>query len=155
MPGEFDHVRLPVAPPAVFFAYLICALLINLVLPLATPAPLATRMVGALCLAGGLLLGLYAVSRMRRAHTPVDPGRPSTALVTDGPFRLTRNPVYLGFSLIFLGTTLIVGTLWGLLLMPFLILTMNSIIIRAEESYLRNRFALRYEEYSARVRRWL
>jgi protein-S-isoprenylcysteine O-methyltransferase Ste14 len=76
-------------------------------------------------------------------------------LVTTGPYRFTRNPIYLGFLLIYLGFTLLAGTLWGLLLSPFLIGTVTQWIIHAEEAYLGRKFKEDYKAYSSRVRQWL
>ena len=75
--------------------------------------------------------------------------------MTNGPYRLTRNPIYLGFVLICLGFTLIAGTLWGILLAPFLLITVTRLIIRAEEAYLQARFKGHYGNYRSRVRQWL
>jgi protein-S-isoprenylcysteine O-methyltransferase Ste14 len=93
--------------------------------------------------------------RMRRAHTPVSPHQPATSLVTDGPFRFTRNPIYLGFLLIFLGFTFLAGTLWGIVLAPLAPVTVNYLVIDAEESYLHGKFADHYDEYKSRVRKWI
>ena len=70
----------------------------------------------------GFALAASAVSRMVRAGTSPDPARPATVLVVQGPYSITRNPIYFGFLLAYLGFTLIAGTLWGLVLTPFLIL---------------------------------
>ncbi len=94
-----------------------------------------------------------AMSHMIKAHTTPDPDRPTTALVIQGPYRWTRNPIYLGFFLIYLGFTFLAGTLWGMLLSPLLLWTVTRAIIRGEELYLNARFPDSYQEYKSRVRR--
>lgn len=144
-----------VMPPLVFLGYLISALALNWFVPLPAPWTFVLRILGGLMVAAGLFLGGSAVSQMTRAHTSPDPHQPATALVTEGPYRWTRNPIYLGFFLIYLGITLLAGTLWGLLLSPFLIWTVTNSVIHAEEVYLEKKFEEMYTGYRSRVRRWL
>ena len=103
----------------------------------------------------GIALAFMAFSEMARAHTTPDASQPTTALVTTGPYRYTRNPIYIAFFLIYLGFTLLAGTLWGLLLSPFLMATITRSIVRAEELYLERKFEEDYHAYSTRVRRWI
>ncbi len=103
----------------------------------------------------GFVLGGSAISQMRKAHTSPDPHQPVNALVTSGSYRFTRNPIYLGFLLIYLGLTLLAGTLWGLVASPFLIWTITSSVILAEETYLNVKFGEQYKEFRSHVRRWI
>lgn len=155
MNADIEHAPVKLPPPLLFAAYLITALVLNWLLPFPEPWAGIVRVFGGLCVVGGLLLGSTAIWAMRRAHTSPDPHTPATALVTDGPYRLTRNPIYLGFLLITLGFTLVAGTLWGLVLSPFLIWSVNRIIIRAEEGYLATRFPGSYQAYKSQARRWI
>lgn len=156
MPGTPDHVQLPLQPPLYFLGYLLSAFVLQWIVPLAyAPWILPLRVVGGVLVIAGLVLGGSAISAMRRAQTTPDPHQPTTALVTDGPYRLTRNPIYLGFLLDYVGFTLLDATLWGLLLSPFLIGTVGRQVIRLEETYLRGKFTAQYEDYFARVRRWV
>jgi protein-S-isoprenylcysteine O-methyltransferase Ste14 len=95
------------------------------------------------------------VTSFRRARTSLVPVRPATALITDGPFRFTRNPLYLGLALLYLGIALWLGVLWPVVLLPALILLVQQIVILREEAYLESRFGEAYRAYRARVRRWL
>lgn len=81
--------------------------------------------------------------------------QPTNALVTTGPYRFTRNPIYLGFLLIYLGFTFLAGSLWGIVISPFLVWTVTHAIIHAEEEYLEKKFEDQYREYSSQVRRWI
>jgi len=91
----------------------------------------------------------------RRAGTTPNPWRATTSLVTGGPYRFTRNPMYVGFTLWYLAATSWVNALWPLLLLPLVLLVMQRGVIAREEAYLRRRFGREYEEYSVGVRRWL
>ena len=156
MPETADHVQLPLPPPLIFLGYLLSALILQwwvVALPFPWASPL--RIVGGVLLIGGVLLCGSAVGEMRKAHTTPDPHMPTEALVTSGPYRFTRNPIYLGFLLIYLGFTLLAGTLWGLLFSPFLIGTITRSIIHAEESYLERKFKAEYTRYFSSVRQWI
>jgi protein-S-isoprenylcysteine O-methyltransferase Ste14 len=155
MPTASDHAPVRVAAPFIYAGFIGLTLLLHLLLPLPAPLPGIIRAVGSAAVFGGLVLGILAVVRMRRAQTSVSPHQPTTRLVTDGPFRFTRNPIYLGFFFIFLGFTFLAGTLWGIVLAPLVPVTVNRLVIRPEESYLHGKFADHYAEYKSRVRRWI
>lgn len=150
-----DHAQIPVPPPLVYLGYLIGALVLSWIRPLPLPWTDVFRVIGGLALAAGLWLGFAAITQMRKAHTSPEPHRPVTALVIGGPYRFTRNPIYLGYLLIYLGITLLAGTPWGLIASPFLIWTVTQNIIFAEEIYLEDKFQDQYAAYKSRVRRWI
>jgi protein-S-isoprenylcysteine O-methyltransferase Ste14 len=103
----------------------------------------------------GALMSITAATAFRRAGTPVVPFEPSTALVTGGWFRLTRNPMYLGLSLILLGVAMIDGTLGAFLPLPVFVAILHFRFIRAEERFLEGIFGERYRAYRTQVRRWI
>jgi protein-S-isoprenylcysteine O-methyltransferase Ste14 len=103
----------------------------------------------------GLLLILWAGGRFIGARTPLPPHRPTTALVTEGPYRRSRNPIYLGMALIYLGVVCATASLGILVFFPLVILVMEFGVIRREERYLERKFGRDYLDYKARVRRWL
>ena len=109
---------------------------------------------GALVLAG---LGLMALAmwEMGRARTTIIPRRAASSLVTSGVFRLSRNPIYLGDSLVLIGACLILDTFVGLALVPLFISIINTRFIEGEEARLRQEFGNKYETWSAAVRRWV
>ncbi len=92
---------------------------------------------------------------MRRAGTNVRPDQPTLALVFDGPFRFTRNPLYLAATGLYLGIALLVDALWPLLLLVPVLAVLRWGVVAREERYLEAKFGEPYRAYKARVRRWL
>jgi protein-S-isoprenylcysteine O-methyltransferase Ste14 len=101
------------------------------------------------------MLALSAFLEMRRAGTHVDPRQPATALVSQGPFRLTRNPLYLSLTLLYAGIALVVNSLWPILLLPGALIMIRYGVINREERYLERTFCEQYLSYKAKVRRWV
>ena len=155
MNENIDHAQVMVPPPLVFLGYLAGALILNWIVPVPTPWTFIMRVLGGLEILTGILLVGSAFSQMTTAHTTSDVSQPTTTLVTTGPYRYTRNPIYLGFFLIYLGFTLLEGTLWGILLCPFLFWTVTHAIIHLDEEYLKKKFKDEYTGYISRVRRWI
>jgi protein-S-isoprenylcysteine O-methyltransferase Ste14 len=113
------------------------------------------RPAGVLLLAAGAALGVWGERAMHHRGTNVSPLKPSLTVVSDGPFRLTRNPLYLSLISLYLAVTLLVDALWPLLLLiPAVAITHYGIILR-EERYLEAKFGDMYRAYRQRVRRWL
>ena len=147
-------VRLP--PPAVFLAGLGLGFLLQRRFPLAFAAPgnPLPRLLGALLVLGSGALALWSFRTFRRAHTTVRPDRSASALLTGGPFRFTRNPLYLSLSLLHIGVALLADALWpALMLLPVLLVIRFHVIAR-EERHLAARFEADYQVYRQTVRRW-
>jgi protein-S-isoprenylcysteine O-methyltransferase Ste14 len=141
-------------PPLIYGLPLLVGLLLHHFRPLAVLPPPWAHAFGPLFTVLGLV-GLPAVLAFRQAGTRPEPWRPTTALVTTGPYRFTRNPMYLGFTLLFLGIALWVNTLWPLLALPFILPTIHYGVVIREEAYMERRFGDAYRAYRNRVRRWL
>ena len=149
-----DHPDVIAPPPLLYLGWLLGGVLLDRVLP-PPPLPGPLRLAGAPLLAAGLALGGWFFTSMRRAGTPLDPYETPTALVVEGPFRLTRNPGYLGMALIYAGLSLLTGSRWPLALLPAAVATIDRGVISREERYLERRFGPAYADYRRRVRRWL
>lgn len=106
-------------------------------------------------LALGLLLGVSAIGLFRRAGTNVNPNQPVTSLVFDGPYRFTRNPMYLGLTCLYLAAALFARSMWACVLIIVVLLVIRFAVIAREERYLDIKFGDEYRSYRARVRRWL
>ena len=147
-------VRFP-APPLLFAAPLAATLALHKWMPLPLPRRPVARAVGAVLTAAGLALGASGAATFRRYRTTVVPHHPVSTLVTKGPYRISRNPMYTGLAAAYLGAALWVGTWWPLMIAPLPVLATHRWIIVPEEEYLKRRFGAEYERYQSRVRRWL
>jgi protein-S-isoprenylcysteine O-methyltransferase Ste14 len=90
-----------------------------------------------------------------RRRTGLLPGQPTNTIIEEGPYRLSRNPLYVGLLALYLGLALLAPTFWGLVLFPAAVLLVLWGSIRPEERFLRERFGALYDDYTRRVRRWL
>ena len=111
--------------------------------------------IGGAGIAVGVAVAALAMARFSDAGTNVPTNRPSTALVASGPYRFSRNPIYLSMLLIFAGTGLAADNGWVLILMVPLVLIMRFGVIAREERYLERKFGEDYLRYKRSVRRWL
>jgi protein-S-isoprenylcysteine O-methyltransferase Ste14 len=142
-------------PPLIYLTALGLALLLHSILPISFIGPPAGAPVGAGIVLVAIALFLTSVRSLRAAGTPVPGNRPTTTIVCSGPYRFSRNPIYLAFSLLLLGISLWVGTAWLLLTLAAAVGIMNFVVIPREERYLEARFPAEYLPYKASVRRWL
>ncbi len=144
-----------VRPPVLFLICLVAGALLEWALP---PARLETPWlwaVGLVLLTGGLGFAGMAARRFRQAGTNVPTWQPTTALVASGPYRFTRNPIYIGLSAIYLGIAALAGSFWmALMVVPALIILHFGVVLR-EEVYLERKFGENYRAYRTRVRRWI
>ena len=114
-----------------------------------------TLVAGWLLIVLGLGVMLWAVWTFTRARTSVLPFRPASAMVTSGPYRFSRNPMYVGLTLLYVGLALLTGMAWPLVMLPLALVALTGLVIRREERYLEGAFGGEYAAYRARVRRWL
>lgn len=145
-------------PPLIYLAGLALGLVAGRLWPLRLVPDSLRRLrwgLGGSLALGGLGLAGWAVRTMYQAGTHPEPYRPVTELVSTGPFRHSRNPIYLGFTLTYLGLALLLNALWCLLFLPAVLAVMVRGVIAREEAYLERRFGERYHAYRARARRWL
>lgn len=145
-----------IAPPPLIFALMIGAgAALHYAWPLAAVAPGLRYVLAAPLFVGALILVALSLREFRRARTHVDPYRPATALLTSGPYRFTRNPLYVALGLVHAMIGFALNSTWILL---FLIPAMTVIqygVIRREERYLDRKFGDAYRVYQSRVRRWI
>lgn len=110
---------------------------------------------GLALMAIGAALAIWGVLTFRRAGTTILPFRAATAMVRDGPYRVTRNPMYVGMALAYAGFSLVFNTVWPLLVLPLVLIAMVRLVISREEAYLEAVFGEDYRAYKRDVRRWL
>lgn len=150
-----DSPGVIVFPPALLLGTLLLGLLINIAWPWHFTSAAWMKAVGVALFLGGVALTVWGRNTMARAGTHVPPHKPTLVIVTDGPFRLTRNPLYLGGTIAFIGLSLGTNLIWGLILLIPMLLILNWGIVKREERYLERKFGETYLAYKARVPRWI
>ena len=151
-----DAPQVIVFPPLLFAGMLLLGLTLHFLvpLPLALPA-VPARAIGGALLVASAVLARWGERTMRRAGTNVRPDQPTTAVVSDGPFRYSRNPLYLATTGLYAAIALLIPAVWPLLLLVPLLVILQWGIIAREERYLDRKFGAEYGAYRSRVRRWL
>jgi protein-S-isoprenylcysteine O-methyltransferase Ste14 len=144
-----------IPPPLYYAAGLAAGLLVNGLAPLPVGGRPATLVAGLVIAALGQALALAGVAGVVRHRTTIVPHHPVATLVTGGAYRFSRNPMYVGLAVVYLGLALAFGSWWPFVLWPFVILAVWRLVIRPEERYLTGRFGQAYTGYQSRVRRWL
>lgn len=156
--GGVDHAGVRFPPPLLFGGVILAGRQLGHAYPLAWPgtAPGTLRVTaGIVVVAAGLALIAAAIAGCRGAGTSIVPVRPTTALVVPGPYRVSRNPMYLGLSVATAGAAVALGEGWVLVLLVPAVVVADGAFIRREERYLARTFGDAYAEYRHRVRRWL
>jgi protein-S-isoprenylcysteine O-methyltransferase Ste14 len=144
-----------VRPPLVYLVALLVGVGVDLVRPARwLPAELRAW-VGAPIMIAAVALFVSAIRRFKAASTPVAGNKPATAVVRSGPYRFTRNPIYLAFSLLVLGLACALDNLWLLGALAVAVSVMSFVVIPREESYLERRFGAEYLDYKTKVGRWI
>lgn len=141
--------------PIIFVAVLLVGVLLSLAFPVSFLPRVVTLLVGIAFLLLPFVLGFAALRAMRCARTSVNPYRPTTVLLTEGPFRVSRNPMYLGMAIQYVGLALLFNSLWAMVLLPLALLVVHLTVIKREERYLELKFGEEYRAYKAKVRRWI
>ena len=150
-----DNPGVVAPPPLIYAGAFTIGLLLHRLFPARFLPKTAARPLGRLCTVTSGILALSALLEMRRAGTNVDPRQPATALVSKGPFRFTRNPLYLSLALLYTGMALRINSLWIIAMLPGALIAMRRGVINREEQYLERKFGEQYLSYKARVRRWI
>jgi protein-S-isoprenylcysteine O-methyltransferase Ste14 len=159
MPDQRDAAAVRVFPPAVPALTILLGVALQRLWPIQADPGVdqSTRYwVGGLMVAGAFFgLGLWSVILFRRSGQNENPWKPTPQIVERGPFRITRNPMYLQMIIICIGVAVILANAWILLLVPVGGWVLQRLAILPEEAYLERKFGDTYRGYKNRVRRWL
>jgi protein-S-isoprenylcysteine O-methyltransferase Ste14 len=152
-PSDVPNVL--IFPPLLYGLALATGFLLQWIAPRPILPSNARYWFGGVLLASGVFLAIWGRRVMERAGTNVNPTLPSTALVETGPFRFSRNPLYLALTLMYVGLALLANALWVLVwIVPVLVL-LHYGVVRREERYLEAKFGDAYRDYRSRVRRYI
>jgi protein-S-isoprenylcysteine O-methyltransferase Ste14 len=149
-------VRFP--PPIIFVGGLLIGWMLHRywrAIPLSRHGGAALEPIGLVLVLGGLALAAWGMLTFQRARTAIIPSRSASRLVGGGPYRFTRNPMYVGLTLAYVGVAALVSSAWPLILLPLVLVVLVRMVIGREEAYLRDAFGAEYAAYQSRVRRWL
>jgi protein-S-isoprenylcysteine O-methyltransferase Ste14 len=150
-----DNPGVIAPPPFIYAGTLAAGLLASRLFRLPFLPRRLARTLGPLLIVGGLVIGLSGFREVRQAGSNVDPREPATTVVTGGPYRFTRNPMYLGFTLMYVGISALTNALLPILLLPAIQQLMRRGVIEREERYLESKFGEEYLRYKEGVRRWI
>jgi protein-S-isoprenylcysteine O-methyltransferase Ste14 len=157
--GATDNPGLIMPPPLMLLIALLLAAGLDIVLPIAVlPAPglgNALGWLGAIIALAALAMEAWAVMTFRAAHTNPEPWKPTLTIVNTGPYRFTRNPMYIGMTALQLGLSLVFSLEWGVVLTPLLWLAYDRLVVAREEAYLTRKFGASYQALLEQTRRWL
>jgi protein-S-isoprenylcysteine O-methyltransferase Ste14 len=141
-------VRFP--PPLIYVGFFLAGWVCRVVLP-RWQSTLAGIVIAVLSIA----FASWATAQMLRARTHIIPHKPATTLVATGPYRFTRNPMYVSMAMAYVSASVWTGSMTSLVLLPIVLLTIDRAVIAREERYLERTFGDAYRDYRARVRRWV
>ncbi|MCC5857847.1 MAG: isoprenylcysteine carboxylmethyltransferase family protein [Ectothiorhodospiraceae bacterium] len=150
---EGSGVKIP--PPLIYLGVFVIGAGLSLVLPVAEMPKLPLRMLAGVLVILWLVFDLGSMLVFHRAKTGIAPAQPVTQLVTWGPYRYTRNPMYLGMLCLYLAASIWFNLLWALLFLPLLIWLISRYVIAKEEEYMERKFGEDYRQYREKVRRWI
>lgn len=144
-------------PPFIYLIACVAAYVANLQtpFPIFPYAAIPTKAFGLIFMALAVFMDLWALKTLHERHTTVMPHRSATHLVTCGPYRYTRNPIYLGYTLMTLGIGFLLGNGWFMVAAATAAVATNYLAVRPEEFHLLSRFGFEFERYCRGTRRWL
>ena len=154
-PNNLDHADVRIPPPLIYVAGFVLGLALERFFPELVLPKIPSRVAAPLCIALGVTIAVWSVGLFRRERTSFVPINPATTLVIYGPYRFTRNPMYLGLVCVYLGISLWFGVFWALILLPAVMALIQRYVIIREEQYLERKFGGEYLKYKADVRRWI
>lgn len=142
-------------PPILGFSLAIISIILHFVFPIAKIISYPYNLLGILGITIGVILVILGKKTFEKFKTPLRPGAKPTALVTTGPFRMSRNPMYLGFVVILLGISVILGSLITFISPVIFFLVIHFGFIPFEEKLMENNFGKEYLDYKKKVRKWI
>ena len=150
-----DHPGVIARPPLLYAAAFVVVLVLRWLRPMPIVGHAIALWLGVALVVLGVGILMWGRRALHAAATNVDPVLPATAIVTSGPFRFSRNPLYMALTLLYGGLTVAVNTWWGIVVLVPLVITMHRGVVRREERYLERKFGETYRRYRSQVRRYL
>jgi protein-S-isoprenylcysteine O-methyltransferase Ste14 len=142
-------------PPVIYFVVFVVGIGLGYMWPTSIMTQFWGQTIGIALLMISMPIMPSVLIRFKRAGTTFDVRKSATTLITDGPYKYSRNPTYISLTLLYLGLGVFLNNMWVLMLVVPLLLIINFWIIRNEEHYLAEKFGEEYQSYRSKVRRWL
>lgn len=149
-----DNPGVIARPPRLYVSALTIGALVDWAWPAAVIPTTYQYSLGAISVAAGLTILIQSMRQFRSAGTNVPTSEPTTALVTDGAYPYSRNPIYVGLSFLYVGLALAIDSLWIVALLAPLLIVMRYGVIGREERYLEGKFGQAYADFKQRTPRW-
>lgn len=153
--SRFDAPNVKIIPPLVYLAGLAIGLVVSIWVPTNIVPNSPAWALGGILIACGAMLAGSAILRFKSVGTTVRPDQASSTLVIVGPYKITRNPMYLGLALVYAGISIADQSVWALILLPVVLAIIQRQAIEREEAFLERRFGTDYLRYKEDVRRWI
>ena len=156
VPLSSPGVRFP--PPTIFVAGILAGWMLDRywqALPFSNVAGAGVQTGGIVLVLAGITLVAWGMVTFRRARTAILPSHGASRLVSSGPYRFTRNPMYAGLTIAYLGGAALIDSAWPVIVLPIVLMALVRLVISREEAYLHDAFGAEYAAYQARVRRWI
>jgi len=155
-----DNPGVKFPPPFLFVGALLIAWLLqtwvhSFILLTSSAARPTVKAAGYALVIIGFAIAAWGMITFARAHTAIIPHNPASSLVETGPYRFTRNPMYTGMTVAYLGGILLLNTWWAVIFLPFVLILLFRFVVQREERYLSAEFGTAYDEYRGRVKRWI
>ncbi len=155
MNPKTDHPQIKIDAPVLLAITILITIVLQRFLPLPFLPSLPSRIIGVILFVGGFSIGIPAFRGMLKAKTSPNPHRPTNALVFEGTYRITRNPMYLSMLVIYAGISIFFQNPWFIVFLPILAWLFTTWVIIPEEKYLEQKFGADYLDFKTRVRRWI
>lgn len=150
-----DHAGVAFHPPVMLLVFILLGFGIRAVAPFSIIPDLVAQIVGPIIVSLAFAFFFWALATMRRSGGSVPTGEPTDVIVTQGPYRYSRNPIYLSMIALLLGLGIWVNSLWFVAFAVLSVFLLQWGVISREEAYLERKFGSRYTSYKSHVRRWL
>ncbi len=142
-------------PPDYFMVLLIISIILHFILPLKKIVSFPYNYSGILLISFGIYLNLWVHFKYKKLKNPIEVEKKPKVFLTSGPFKFSRNPMYLGMLSILLGTSLLLGSLISFIFPVIFLLLINNVTIPIEEKNMEEKFGGKYAHYKNKVRRWI
>jgi protein-S-isoprenylcysteine O-methyltransferase Ste14 len=142
--NNLDHADVRIPPPLIYVGVFVIGLVLERFFPVLVLPKISSRVAAVLCIALGVTMAVWSVGLFRRERTSFIPIKPTTTLVIYGPYRFTRNPMYLSLVCVYVGVALWFGLFWALILFPAVMVLIQRYVIVREEQYLARKFGDKY-----------